>query len=143
MHTLLYRNQRWSPAAGKYFADVVERFSTCHCTARVKPSTKVSLSTHNRNLNFVECVDHFLLDRICWFYAMDSQTRYSAGFFCGDTKRSTPVNEFEYIWIAPFWTSEAVQVVNAFHNPAFNELIVLNGIQFWLPTPRCHSKKFL
>lgn len=74
----------------------------------------MSLFPVNRQLNEVVCVDHFHLDDVPLFHAMDTATRYSAAYVVQSTEPEEGVLAFESCWLAQLWPPDAVHADAAF-----------------------------
>lgn len=75
MRTLLQRNNYWSEAAQRYLADVVQRCEHCIASSTPLPSRKVALGSLDRSMNDLVLIDHFFLEDVKLFHAMDSHSR--------------------------------------------------------------------
>lgn len=104
------------------------------------PPRKVSL--HSLSLSFHElvCVDHFWLEEMCVFHAMDSVSRYSSGISVPDTSMTHAIVAFESNWISPFWAPDAVIFDHAVKNSIFVNYLSNHDVQA-RPIPPCRHKK--
>jgi len=140
---LLERNSIWDESVEKYLVQIMESCISCRTTALPKPSRKVSLSSMSRQFNDVVCVDHFFLDNLCIFHAMDAITRYSAGSCVPDTSMVHSILSFETLWISQFWIPSAILFDRAFKNTQFDDWMKNYGIDSNPIPPRRHNKNVL
>ena len=141
--TLLERNKLWNPAVHKYLSTTVERCPSCNVTAEPKQERQVSLSTLNRSLNDVVCIDHLFLGNCSVIHIMDTATRYSVGQVVPDTSMTAAVLAFEAGWISQFWAPSNVVFDRAFENEEFRRYLSLHEISARDIPPRRHNKNAL
>lgn len=140
---LLQRNNLWSYEAQKYLATELERCSRCATTSEPAKTRKVSLSTLNRELNEMVCVDHLFLEGTRVFHIMDSYSRYSAGDVVDTTAMHHAVSIFESMWITPFWTPSTVLFDQAFDNDEFKSYLDSHDIENRPIPARRHNKNVI
>ena len=97
----------------------------------------------NRSFNDVIMVDHFYLEQLRVFHAMDSYSRLSAAYVVPDATLGSAAIAFESISIAQFWPPEAVQGDQAFTGDAFQQYLKSHGISFRPVPSRRHHKNTL
>ena len=97
----------------------------------------------NRSLNDVVMVDHFYLDQLRVFHAMDSYSRFSADYVVPDASLESAVVAFESVWIGQFWPPDAVQGDQAFTGETFQQYLKSHGISFRPVPSRRHHKNTL
>ena len=86
METLLKRNNLWSNEIEKYLSRITREFFLCTRTCEEKQPRKVSISSLNKYLNELSCVDHFHLGDLRQCHIMDATTRYSILSIVPDTE---------------------------------------------------------
>ena len=102
MRTLLVRNKLWNEHVQKYLTTIVTECSDCSKSSTPPPNRRVSLSSLDRNFNDVVCLDHFYLDEMVIFHAMDTASRFSAGHVVSSTSLEEAVYAFEISWLSQF-----------------------------------------
>ena len=80
--------------AMKYLHRVENSCSDCAKTYEPKKARKVSISSINRSLNDVLCIDQFHLTYLSICHIMDATTRYSARIFVPDTGMQAAIEAF-------------------------------------------------
>lgn len=143
MRTLLIRNNLWNDQVQHYLASVVTSCTSCKASSTPPPNRRVSLSSLNRQINEVVCVDHFHLDSVTLLHAMDTATRYSAAFVVESTSLHEAVLGFESCWLSPFWPTTAVHVDSAFWKGSFLDMLKLYDIELRPVPPNRHQKNML
>lgn len=116
-----------------------------HCVAAFVPplSRKVALGVLNRSCNDVVMVDHFYLDQVRIFQAMDSYSIFSAAYIVSDaTLDSAPIT-FESICAAHFCAPESVRGDQAFVGREFQQYHKSHGISYRPVPSRSHHKNTL
>lgn len=89
------------------------------------------------------CVDHFILDGLRFFYAMDAWTHYSAGLECDDASMATPITAFDAAWLSYFWPPAAVLGDQALKMEGFKNFVRDHAIEFRPTLPRRPSKNLI
>lgn len=140
MRTLLMRNKFWSESAQQYLAEIIERCEHCVASSTPPPSRKVALGSLNRSLNDLVLVNHFFLDDVKLFHAMDSHTRYSAAVVVPDTSLENAADAFETGWISQFWPPSQVQGDQAFKGKYFLDYLSSQDIEYRPVPSRRHHK---
>ena len=140
---LLVRNSFWNEHVQRYLTDVIENCTACRKTALPKGTRKVSLSSMSRSFNQVVCVDHFYLNGLCLFHAMDSVTRYSGCSIVPDTSLEAAVVAYESCWLCQFWPPSTVLGDAAFKRDVFINFLRMNDTEFCPIPPRRHNKNVL
>lgn len=143
VRTLLQRNKLWNNDVQRYVASTVEKCPNCIAAAPPATTRKVSISGINRCFNDVVFVDHFWLDDICLFHAMDSFSRFSIAQPVTSTAISEVIVAFENLWISHFWPPSQVQGDLAFRFPKFTDFLAKCNISFRPVPPRRHHKNLL
>lgn len=123
VRTLLLRNRLWTNQVQHYLVQVFSSCTSCKASAAPPPNRRVSLTSLNRQLNEVVCVDHFHLDNVTLFHVMDTATRLSAAHVVKSTKLEEAVLAFEACWLSQFWTPMAVHGDAAFSKGAFRSML--------------------
>ena len=93
---LLERNGIWNDDCYKYLGHVLDSCQSCHETKLPQKARTVSLNNLSRGFNELVFVDHFVLDDLDIFHAMDAKTRYSAASVVDSYSMKDPVNAMEY-----------------------------------------------
>lgn len=137
---LLQRNKIWDENCVGFLSYLLE--SCPHCAVVSQPSRNrtVSLRSMSSNFNDVVCVDHFFLNNMDVFHAMDYHTRYSAGTIVESPNMEYAIQFLEAGWISPFWTPAAIRGDQAFNNSIFLGYLSSHSIYFQPIPPRRHSK---
>lgn len=114
----------------QYLTNTMDERTNCWATSKPIPTRKVSLSSLDRQLNIVVCIDHFHLDLNRVLHLMDSYARFSAGDVVDSMSMSTEISLFETLWVTPFWTPDTVVLFDpAFDNTEFTAYLNGHGIQ--------------
>ena len=120
---LLQRNDIWNDHIEDYVHRLIEGCHKCQSTAPPQPPRKVSISSLSKGLNNLVCVDHFFLNGITIFHAMDTVTRFSAAQVVSSTSLEEAVLAFETCWVAQFGYPDAIQGDDAFMKGAFMDFM--------------------
>lgn len=75
----------------------------CRAAYRSQPSGKVITSLLSKAFNDIVAIDHFHLDNICIFHAVDYVTRLSALHVVESTMLEKAVTDVEARWSAQYW----------------------------------------
>ena len=102
MQTLLERNNLWNHEGETYLNRIVNPCYNCARCYEPKKVRKVSLSSLNRSLIDVACIDHFHLRNMRTCHIMDAATRYSVGAVVTDTGMESAINVLDSQWISQF-----------------------------------------
>lgn len=98
--TLLEKNNMCSPDAAKYLSSQVAGYRSYQAASKQKPSRKVFLASLSRIFNDLICLDHFFLDEIRLFHAMDAFAAYSAGVTCKNISLASTAHDSGAIWLS-------------------------------------------
>ena len=137
---LLERNGLWRDDCYKYLSHVLESCLSCHETKLPQKAGTVSLNNISREFNQLVFVDHFFLDDLDVFYAMDAKTCYSCGAVVGSVSMKNAVTAMESNWMNHFWAPDCVQADPAFGNSEFGDYLSSLGTKFRPSPPRRHNK---
>lgn len=106
--SLLSRDVVQDQRVERFLTALFDMCQSCRSIALPKASRKVSLSSISREFNEVVCVDHFYLNDLYLFPAIDSVTTYSAFLFVSDTSLDHAVFAIEACWLSQYWPPTAV-----------------------------------
>lgn len=84
----------------------MERCEQWRASSQPQPMRRDALATLSRSVKEAVCVDHFYLDNIKLFHAMNMYSRFSAAVIVHDTSLTTAVVALETIWISQIWMPE-------------------------------------
>lgn len=143
MRTLLIRNRLWSNEVQHYLSQTVSECVSCKASSTPPPNRRVSLSSLNRQLNEVVCVDHFHLDGVTLFHAMDTATRFSSAYVVESTGLDQAVLAFESCWLSQFWPPTCIHADTGFCKGEFAEMTKLYDIKLRPTPPNRHQKNML
>lgn len=99
------------------------------------------LAILNRQLNEVQCVDHFHLDDVTLSHCMDTATRYSAAYVVESAALNDAVIEFESCWLSQFLRLQAIHADYAFCNGDLAEMLKVCDIKLHEAQPSLHKKE--
>lgn len=119
IRTLLVRNLLWSDQVQRYLVRVVSQFASCKASATPAPNRCMSIASLSRQLNDFVCIDHFHLDGVTLFDAIDTASRYFAAHILNFTCLHESLVAFEFCWLSQFWPPTAVHVGGSFTKEAF------------------------
>lgn len=143
MRTLLQRNKLWNADVQRLLSVLVEKCKHCIASSPPKSNRKFSISGINRGFNDVVCVDHFHLDDLRIFHAMDSYSRFSAALSVSSASLSDAIIAFESVWVSQFWPPSSVQGDLAFRHEVFQDYLSQYGTSFRPVPTRRHHKNVL
>lgn len=128
--TLLQRSDMWSDDAQRYLSRVVENYNHCVAASVSSSFRKCALRILNRSFKNVLMVDHFYVDRVRIFHAIDSYSRYSPAYIVLDATFDSASVAFISIWVTQFWALESVQGKEEFGGRKFRQYPKSHDISF-------------
>lgn len=102
----------------------------CIRTSNPVQSRKISLSSLSMSFNGTVCINHFYIDVIRLFHAMDTSLRFSVASIVSVASLNVTVTAFEGCWLSQFWPLIYVLRDNAINKETFRTLSAHNDIQF-------------
>lgn len=88
-------------------------------------------------------MDHFFLDGIGIFHAMDSATHYFVGVVCADLSLDSVINALKTVCLGSFWAPRSVQGDGSFGHDDFILVLGKQYIAFRPVLSRRHSDSVL
>lgn len=75
---------------------------SCKASSTILLNRRVSLSSFDRKVNAVMCIDHFFLGTMIIFHIMEASSRFPAGIVIESTCYNSCIFDFELVWFAQF-----------------------------------------